>query len=193
MSLSKSVVGVVGLVVCILASQVVLGHEANSARTATPIVGYLDRATGTFHPIAQTEDFDSESVASINPQAGTVVVNITMTIRSGISTSSPITCHVSTSVFEVSLTTGAFNFRFEDSATTATRNGNTARCTVTIPYSWVIVNPATTKLSINYSLLYNRSISSTTGVLSRLSIGSVATIPIPAEGATTTHTVNAVL
>jgi hypothetical protein len=62
---------------------------------------------------------------------------------------------------------------------------------VTIPYSWALLNPVTARLGLAYSLIAAKP--GTTGLLSRSSTGIVAFIPLPANGATTTQTVNAVL
>jgi hypothetical protein len=63
---------------------------------------------------------------------------------------------------------------------------------VTIPYSWALLNPSTARLSLNYTLSASKT-GAAAGLLSRLSLGSIANIAVPANGSTTTQTVNAVL
>lgn len=185
MNLSKIVAGVVIL----LSSQLCWSQET---RPASPhgALGYFDSATGIFRPIGQMEDFDSNSLAAANPQTGTISVNLTITIKSAIPTSSQIICGVTATVTEVSGL--GVNIISDEASVVATRTGNTAKCTVTIPYSWAVSNPATAKVNLNYNLAAGKATTGT-GLVSRSSTGSIASIPIPANGTTTAQTVNAVL
>lgn len=179
---------IVGMIVCILSSHPSWSQEVSPAST-NGALGYFDYSTGAFRPVHQMEDFDSDSLAAISAQAGTITVNFTVTVKSAIPAGSPITCGVSANVTEASFT--AINIISEAAAVAATRSGNTAKCTVTIPYNWTVLNPATAKLSLSYTLSASKA--GTTGLLIRSSNGSIASIPVPASGATTTQTVNAVL
>ncbi len=179
---------IAGFIVCASLSPSCWSQEASPA-TPHRALGYFDYSTGAFRPVLQTEDFDSSSLAAANPQTGTIVVNFTITIKSAIPATSPISCGVEANITEVSVS--GVNLILESAAVAATRTGNTAKCTVTIPYSWMVSNTATARLSLNYNLSLSKA--GTTGLLSRSSIGSIASIPIPANGATTTQTVNAVL
>lgn len=179
---------IVGVVVCALSSQLCWSQEASPARPHGAL-GYFDYSTGAFRPIVQMEDFDSNSVAATNPQTGTVVVNFTITIKSVFPATSPISCDVGAIVTDIS---GAdINVITESGTAAATRTGNTAKCTVTIPYSWAVSNPTTARLSLTYALSMSKT--GTTGLLIRGSSGGIASLPVPANGATTTQTVNAVL
>ncbi len=179
---------ILGVLVCALSSQLCWSQEA---RPVSPnrVLGYLDSSTGVFRSIVQTEDFDSSSLAAANPQTGTIVVNFTITIKSVIPATTPINCSVEASVAEISA--GGVNLISDGATVAATRTGSTAKCTVTIPYSWMVSNSATARLSLTYSLVASKT--GTTGLLSRSSIGSIASIPVPANSATTTQTVNTVL
>jgi hypothetical protein len=186
MKVSKIIIGVV---VFALSSQLGWSQEARPSN-AHSALGILDSATGAFRP-GQMADFDSSSLAATNAQTGTIVVNFTITIRSAIPTTTPILCDLSASVTEIS--GSGVNLIEEDAAVAATRTGSTAKCTVTIPYSWVVLNPVTARLGLAYNLIAAKTTPGTTGLLSRASSGIVALIPIPANGGTTTQTVNAVL
>ena len=179
---------VLGVLVCALSSQLCWSQEAKPV-SPNRILGYLDSSTGAFRSIVQMEDFDSNSLAATSPQTGTIVVNFTITIKSVIPATAPINCSVEATVTEVSA--GGVNIISDGATVAATRTGNTAKCTVTIPYSWMVSNTATARLSLNYSLVASRP--GTTGLLNRTSIGTIATIPVPANGATTPQTVNTVL
>jgi hypothetical protein len=152
--------------------------------------GYFDYSTGVFRPVGGTEDFDSSSAAAVTPQTGTIVVNFTITIKSAIPATFPISCGATATVTEVSI--AGVNIISDEADVVATRTGATAKCTVTIPYSWAVQNPATAKVSLNYTLGASKP-TATSGFLTRLSVGTIASIPVPANGSTTTQTVNAVL
>jgi hypothetical protein len=135
-------------------------------------------------------DFDLGSAAAANPQTGTFVVNFTITIKSVFPATYVIGCNVSATVAEIS---GAgVNIILEEATVAGTRTGNTAKCTVTIPYSWALLNPATATVSLTYSLSASKA-TAATGLLARSSTGGIASIPLPANGVTTTQAVNAVL
>jgi hypothetical protein len=181
---------IVGMIVCALSSQLAWGQEASPARTRGAL-GYFDYSTGAFRLVGpMTEDFNSDSLAATTPQTGTVTVNFTITIKSVIPANYLISCGVSAIVTEVSI--AGVNIISEDAAVAATRTGSTAKCTVTIPYSWALLNPSTARLSLNYTLGASKA-TAATGLLSRLSLGTIANIAAPASGSTTTQTVNAVL
>jgi hypothetical protein len=178
---------IAGVVVCALSSQLCWSQEAGPV-SSHRVLGYFDRSTGAFRPIVQTEYFDSNSVAAASPQTGSIVVNFTITIKSGVPATSLISCGVDAIVTEV--TAGGANIIEENATVAATRTGNTAKCTVTVPYSWAISSPSAASLSLNFTLSTARV--GTTGLLSRISSGTIANIPVPANGATTTQTVNTV-
>jgi hypothetical protein len=180
---------IVGAAVCVLLSNLAWGQDAISANNHEAL-GYFDYSTGVFRPIGQMGDFDSESAAANIPQTGTITVNFTITIKSGVPSTSPISCSVLASVTDIS--TAGINIISETATVTATRTGNTAKCTVTIPYSWQVLTPATTKVSLAYNINATKGTAAATDLLLRSSNGSIASIPIPANGSTTTQVVNAV-
>lgn len=179
---------VLGIIVCALSSQLSWSQEASPA-SPHRVLGYFDFSTGAFRPVHQVEDFDSETLAATTAQTGTITINFTVTIKSAIPAAAVVNCGVSANVTEVSA--GGVNIIIESASVAATRTGNTAKCTVTIPYSWTVTNPATARLNLSYTLSASKA--GATGLLSRSSSGGIASIPVPANGATTTQTVNAVL
>lgn len=180
---------IVGMIVCALSSQLAWSQEASQAGAAEAL-GYFDFSTGSFRPVRQMADFDSDILTAAATQGGSFVVNFTITIRSAIPTNSVINCGVSAVLTEASV--AGVNIITEGANVAATRTGNTAKCTVTIPYSWQVLNPATARVSLSYILSASRA-TAATGLLNRTSGGSIASIPVPANGATTPQTVNAVL
>ncbi len=178
---------IVGMIACAFSCQLAWSQDVSPASTRGTL-GYFDYSTGAFRPVRHMEDFDSDSLAAASAQTGTITVNFTVTVKSAIPASSPITCGISAIVTEGSL--AGVNIILEDATVAATRSGNTAKCTVTIPYSWTVLNPTTARLDLNYTLSASKA---GTGIVSRSSSGSIASIPVPASGATTTQTVNAVL
>jgi len=173
------------MVVCLLSSQISWSQEA-SPTCARGALGYFDYSTGAFRPISQMGEFDSESVAAANPQTGTLIINLTITIKSAIPAASPISCNISATVMDIS-SAGA-NVIMETASVNGTRTGNTAKCTVKIPYSWTVFNLASATMDLSYSVSGGKA-----GGLMRSSSGGIASIPVPADGSTTTQTVNAVL
>jgi len=178
---------IAGVIVCALSSSLCWSQEAKPV-SLNKVLGYFDYSTGAFRPVVQTEDFDYSLVAA-NSVAGTIVVNFTITIKSVIPATTPIACSVEATVTEVSAS--GVNIISDGATVAATRTGNTAKCTVTIPYSWMVSNSAAARLGLGYNLVASKP--GTTGLLSRSSIGTIANIPVPANGATTTQTVNTVL
>jgi hypothetical protein len=180
---------IVALVVCALSSQMAWSQEESLAGS-NGVLGYLDPSTGAFRPVSQMADFDSESAAEASTLTGTFVVNFTITVKSAIPATAPITCSVSADLIEASLS--GVNIIVETATVVGTRTGSTAKCTVTIPYSWTVLNLTTAKVSLTYSLSGGKA-TATAGLVSRSNSGGIASIPVPANGATTTQTVNAVL
>lgn len=180
---------IAGMVVCALSSQLAWSQEAKQT-SSHGAPGYFDYSTGVFRPIG-TATFDSNSAAAANPTTGTIVVNLTVTIKSTVPSTSSVNCNVEVDVLDLSSETA--NLIQESATVVATRTGNTAKCTVTIPYSWIVLNPATSTVGINYNVTLANKTTPTTGLLSRSSSGGIASIPVPANGSTTTQTVNAVL
>jgi hypothetical protein len=161
------------------------------------IVGYLNSSTNTFRPLyLQSAAGLATAPEAVTVASGKITVNFTITIGSSIAPTSPIACMVNASVNDTNLTTFVTsNTIVEEATTLATRSGVTAKCTVTFAYSWPLVNIKTDKAMLAYSITTGTSgiANSTTSVNPRYSLQTIATIPIPAKGATTTETVAATI
>lgn len=150
------------------------------------ILGYLDAQTGVFHPAASGAIVDNNQLlASVIPTTGKLVFNFTISVQSAIPATDTIVCEASAEVLEVTTQ----HTVVEAASVAATRSGTTAKCTVTIPYSWVLTTPKTDMVTLTYAL----SAPTAAPLLpSRTSTQTVAAIAVPLTGATTTETVSAV-
>ncbi len=183
-------------VVLVLAFATMLGGTAWS-QIANPgsrpeILGYLNPANNSFRPMYM-QPIGNPAVVSV--ATGKIVTNFTITVASVLPSTVPITCGVSATVEDVNNSTFTItNSIFEQASVIATRNGTTsAKCTVTIPYSWNLSNRATDKVDLSYTI--NAFSNSTTAgsVVLRTSSQTIGAISIPVNGATTTETVNATI
>lgn len=152
------------------------------------IRGYLDPQTGAFHalPAVQADDDDASRVTT---SGGKLVVNFTITVDSTIASTTKIGCNVT------ALVEGEVNEIEEQAGTAVTRgSATTVACSVTIPYSWKLSTPTTDMVSLTYTITSPTEISTATLEYPlRISTQSIATIKVPANGATTTETVAATI
>jgi hypothetical protein len=82
----------------------------------------------------------------------------------------------------------------EIAAVAATRSGSTATCTVTIPYSWSLINSTTDMVQLSYVITAPGAVSTgTTGLPYRASSRNFVSIKVPANAATTTETLKATI
>lgn len=159
--------------------------------SATPrgIRGYLDPQTGVFHalPTPQVEDDDADR--TVTTVGGKFVVNFTITVDSTIASTTKIGCNVEASFAD------STNFITEQAGTAVTRgSGTTVTCSVTIPYSWKLSTASTDMVGLTYTITSPTEISTATLEYPlRISTQSIATIKVPANGATTTETVTATI
>jgi hypothetical protein len=148
--------------------------------------GYIDGKTGIFHPLDRTP-LSEEAAAAITPTTGPFVYNVTITVSSALPTTATITCNVSGGVSE-----GESAYA-NDVGVTAKRTGNTATCTLTMPYSWDLAEP--TKDTVEFDL----DITATNGSFGTASYYyedftvPVTTSTVPKTGTTTTQNVSATI
>ncbi len=143
MRIAKSIL----VCVCLLGlAQPVWSQKGNEAAKPTPgILGYLDPKTGAFRPLVQNPVEDEEVEPALAPTTGTFVFNFTITIASKNLGGDTILCSANADTFE---TTG---LSAEESASVkATVTGSTAKCTVTIPYSWPLKSASSDTVSLSY-------------------------------------------
>jgi hypothetical protein len=111
------------------------------------IPGYLDPKTGAFKPMAKPPVEESESPA-VAATAGDFKVTFTITVKSAIPATAPITCTFSASTFEA-----ATGLSMNDSmSVTATGTGATRKCVLDMFYSWPLSSPASDTVSLDYSV-----------------------------------------
>jgi hypothetical protein len=147
------------------------------------IYGRWDPNTGIFTPVheAPARLPEGEELPPTTTYTGKIVVNFTLTITSAIPTTDTIACNVSADVVDA---TGSIT---DSLSTSATRSGSTATCSVTIPYSWNITTTAD-DVYITYDISAPpQPLVSTSAFPRRYSGRPVATITVPANGATTTY------
>jgi hypothetical protein len=152
----------------------VLSH----AQSTTFIPGYMNAKTGVFRALP------SPSLAAAGTlYTGTFDVTITITLASTIPTTQPIVCSAEL------LGASAGGVYTQDVTFQATRNGNTATCTETVPYAWTLGTSPT--YSFSYTI---ETVSSSTSVpLRLLATTAVTGAPVPPKGTTTKLTAAATI
>jgi hypothetical protein len=182
MRIAKSIL----VCVCLLGlAQPVWSQKPNETAKPTPgILGYLDPKTGAFRPVIQSPAEDEEVEPAV-ATTGTFVFNFTITIASKNLAGDTIVCNVGASTFETSSTGAIFNAD-ESASVKATVTGSTAKCTVTIPYSWPLKTASADSVTLNYFVDAVSTSTTTGGQPTRLSSQSLPTIKVPKTGATTT-------
>ncbi|MGA8153188.1 MAG: hypothetical protein WB952_19710 [Terriglobales bacterium] len=132
----------------------------------------------------------SQSLCAQTTYKGKIVVHFTITLSSPVGTDSAIACNVNANVFD------AINSINERAAAIATVSGSTAKCTVTIPYSWTLSTAGTDKISLGYVIdaIQSFEIPGSSGpsvqvAPVRESSQAIGSISVPATGTTTDETV----
>lgn len=124
-------------------------------------------------------------------QSGILQLKVTITIVSAIPTTTPILCQFSPSVSGQNSTTSEMDWYQETGSVLATRTGNTATCTVRIPYTWTLhaasadmVTPAFTVTATDTT-----GVGRTSGTYGfAMGLATNGAFPLPANGATTALT-----
>jgi hypothetical protein len=131
---------------------------------------------------ADNEPTDEE-LPPLTTYTGKFVVNFTITISSSVPTSTTIACSVGVVVIDVA---GDLS---EDLSVTATRNGSTATCSVTLPYSWSLT-AATDTVFVSYDVSAPpQPLTSTSTYPRRYTAHPISKITVPTSGSTTTYAV----
>jgi len=147
------------------------------------ILGYYDPQTLVFQPVVRS----AVNPLTLSTFSGKFVTSFTITIKSSIATTTPISCAVLAAVDDVNKTTFVTsNAISEEANVLATRNGSTAKCTVTFSYSWQLANSKTDTVDLSYSVSAGTTTPGAGNLASRDSNQEIETLPIPANGATTT-------
>src|SRR5215469_10974 len=145
------------------------------------------------HSAAKPVVEDAEVLAAASMSfTGKLVFSFTITIQSSI-TSSNIACEASADIDDLG-SGGQGPLITEAAAVAATRSGSTATCTVTIPYSWNLLNSSTDKVQLSYAIsVPSTGFSGASGLPGRISQNIFGTIKVPANGSTTTETIKATI
>ncbi len=126
------------------------GASANPG-SSPEILGYLNPGNNSFRPMYM-QPIGNPSVVSV--ATGKIVTTFTITVSSVLPSTAPISCNVSAGVNDVSTTTFVLgNEILEQASVIATRNVGTAKCIVTIPYSWNLSFRTTDKVNLSYSIV----------------------------------------
>ena len=181
MRIAKSIL----ICVCLLGlAQPVWSQKPSETAKPTPgILGYLDPKTGAFRPVIQSPAEDEEVEPAV-ATTGKFVFNFTISIKSTTLGSDTIACSASATTSEFSATGVTFTAD-EEASVKATVTGSTAKCTVTIPYSWNLKTPSADTVTLGYTV-EALAASTSAATLNRLSLQSLPAIKVPATGATTT-------
>jgi len=157
-------------------------HVGAQTTNGKGVAGYLNPSTGVFSPIVRRVDAAAVPMVAA-ASTGTLKYVMTITLKSGISTSTPIVCTGYASVrdsdfsSEVSYT--------EVKSVAATRSGNSATCTVAIPYAWTLPSAAGSTVGLSYTV--SAGTDQASGY--RFQQGTLDSITVPATGATTTRNI----
>jgi hypothetical protein len=151
----------------------VISASAGNQVGAPTTIGYLDPHTGGFLPLVTTTA-SPDSPAASTEISGELKITGTVTIVStSITSTTPINCTATAII--VSDANGPIT---EEAASSASRSGSTATCTVSIPYEWLLATPTTDKVSLSITV-------SAESVDARIHTHQIATFIVPAEGTTT--------
>ncbi len=161
---------------CLIAFGTSVWCQSTTANHRT-VPAQIDPLTGQFRLMQPAFEIEPNSA----PITGKFVANFTITVSSTLSTSDVIACGVSSVVLDV-----ASSFELLETATVAaTRTGSTAKCTVTIPYSWILLSSTSDMVLLSYNIVVPATTAGSQ-FPNRTSDHGFANIKVPATGTTTT-------
>jgi hypothetical protein len=190
--------------IALAGSAMSVAQSSNLIDRSEKVNGYVDLKTGLFHP-ATERAANPETTPTFKTFASTVEVVITATINAATAKEMP---KGSTIICDVNLNGYAYDFVYSEvAASPATISGDTATCTVNVPYNWTgeTGGPAadyyfngTYKLTASYApggatqpLTDFNVIRQTTGILH--SSTGIVNFPLPATSTTIKIDVDALL
>lgn len=165
------------------------------------VFGYQDTETGDFHALPQIEP---DVTGATPPTTGKYQITFNVKLQSSFPSGTEIACEVLVDeVTSITTTTPPYvatTIYTEIATSTVGASGSAVTCHVSLPYSWVIPaasKGAKTTVSGTYSVSAINASSTTTlaNALRARSSSSQLPIPqtLPANGSTTSATVNATL
>jgi len=185
------------LVAVLLLVRAPLGFAQLGRQALTPhrTLGYYNSDTGLFEPLrSATQDL---AEPALTPTTGTLVYKFTITLKSPLPKNALIICSAGGAVIETGYSADEQGFGIA-----TLESGDTYTCSVSMPYSWQLHTASTDKIILSYKAETYEAIQVTaangtgTTVMStagRTSSQTIAEIPVPANGATTTETVSVTL
>lgn len=159
-----------------LVAAIVLGTLGGSAianaqtanRTPRNILGFQDSRTGIFHPLGSAVDLSADTTATTT-YTGTIEATITITLKTALPKGGAIVCSVGAIASSESETDPLEDVVYDESATSlATVSGSTATCKVSIPFSWLLITPASTVLNTLQGSLDVTMFSTTTTTITEI-------------------------
>jgi hypothetical protein len=172
------------------------GQFASTSPSPHRTLGYYDSATGSFTPLHVDQDAEA---AAVTPTTGTFTFNFTLNVKAAIPKNGIVTCAATASVFD-----SGSGFTSDEHAFGPAKlvSGTTYSCALSLHYSWLLGSPTTDMISLGADAEIDEGIQitatngTTTTVMAgsaRGSTQSLGSIKVPANGATTTETVNITL
>jgi hypothetical protein len=173
------------ITLALLLSAVVASGSAWAAGPQKGLVpGFLDAKSGAFVTSAVPTVAPNLDAMVLATFGGTMSLKYVITLKSAIPADWKIHCMQIVTVVD----TGGLTFQNSKTAL-ATRNGNTASCLVNINYSWLLTG---TEGSVH--TMYSVQAEGTPAVVEDIMAnGNLSVIGVPANGATTSRTVNVTL
>jgi len=170
------------------------GQIARQTQTSHRVLGYYDPATGIFQPLHQSAEVDP---ATATTETGALIIKFTITVKSAIPTNGVVGC-------SADAVTGDDAGEYEEHASGVGKlvSGNTYTCSAIIHYAWLLDTPTTDKVTFTGSTTidYGYEVTASNGsanvvaeIESRSSSANIASISVPADGATTTVDVKSTL
>jgi hypothetical protein len=169
------------------------GQIGAQTHIANPVLGFYDPATGTFQPLLSNQ----AEVPAVVPTTGTLTMKYTITVDATIPSHGVVSCTGTAGTND-----GSNIFTESGTAIATLVSGKTYSCSVIIHYSWLLATPTTDKIGFSGSadLLYGLQVTASNGtavvvqpVSQRHSSQSIAPISVPANGASTTVSINSTL
>jgi hypothetical protein len=165
------------------------------ALTSHRTLGYYNSETGLFEPLrSATQDLAEPAVT---PTTGTLVYKFTITLKSPLPKNALVLCSAGGDIVET-----GFSADEQGLGIATLESGDTYTCSVSMPYSWQLKTASTDKIILSYKAQTYEALQVTaangtgtivTSTAGRASSQTIAEIPVPANGATTTETVSVTL
>jgi len=174
------------LLICACSATFTHAALSQSQPHATPgRLGYQDPKTGAFLPLAPTVADAGEAAPPVTPTTGKFAFNLNINIKSANIRTDVLACYATVTVSDN--LTGSYTIDEDEASVAATITGSTAKCTVSIPYSWPLVTPTADIVTVSLSVYANSPTPG--GQPTRIVTQTQPHISVPLNGSTTTYNV----